>query len=371
MLVGLLFAGWYSLSDDPKEQHILYARIEAVEKGLSANNQPYFNDVVRYLRDTVLETLNYEGFKRIDGLIRRKNSIYDLFSRYEIEDIAPSNNNKGAIVKASKANFAFEQYQSMFSQNEWAGLKQCSDQTQKDALMIRTADMAGIAAMKVVELEEKIQKKEETAQRVVNNLQEQMKKDRETAQEIVTNLQEKNRTLEERIAALEVSTKKDREEKERQLINEPKQVQESKEPTEEKKQQEGSFITTGRRELGNFKFGIRWKYNGEIVKLEGDNIEAEGKGEFSWGPLKIIGSFSHNRLDLSNAIIKREDIEVPINSVGYFNLENIKKISGRSGDKEKQQITANMPDGSKYIFSPNLIQFVTKDGQISEFVAER
>ncbi len=157
MLVGLLFAGWYSLSDDPKEQHILYARMEAVEKGLSANNQPYFNDVVRYLRDTVLETLNYEGFKRIDGLIRRKNSIYDLFSRYEIEDIAPSNNNKGAIVKASKANFAFEQYQSMFSQNEWAGLKQCSDQTQKDALMIRTADMAGIAAMKVVELEEKIQ----------------------------------------------------------------------------------------------------------------------------------------------------------------------------------------------------------------------
>ena len=388
MLVGLLFAGWYSLSDDPKEQDLLHARMEAVKKGLSANNQPYFNDVLHYLHETVLKTLNYEGFKRIHDLIGRKNSIYRLFSRYEgeIENITPSNNNGGAIVKANKTNFTFEQYKFMFSQNELEKLNQCPDHIQERALVIRSADMAGIAAMQVIET-----KKE------VNTLKKQMKKDRETAQEIVTNLQdqikeqkeqlevqkeetnaqkEKNKTLEERIAALEASAiKKDQEEKtekeQSQLIDEPKPPQRQEVQEEDKKQQEGTFVTTGHRERGNFKFGSRWKYCGEVVKLEKNVEAAEGEGEFSCGQLKIVGHFSRNRLDLSNAIIKFLDSEASFNSVGYFNMENIKMIKGSRRDKQKQQIIAIMPDDSRYFFSPNLIEYTNKDGEITKFVAER
>ena len=203
------------------------------------------------------------------------------------------------------------------------------------------------------EREEQAQKeKEELKQEYAKEL-EQLKKEQEDAANAQRKqLEEQLKRLNERVNAEEIAREK-------------KRVEE-----EEKRKLEGAFVASARREEGSFKLGSSWKYKGEIAK-SGNEVRAEGKGEFKLGFLTISGVFSNNKLDLSNAIVKRPSFGVNFNVKGYFDMELIKNSTGLSKiDRTNNCLEVFMPNDCKYVFSENKIEYVDATGVISEFTTE-
>ncbi len=374
-LSSLFFAGFNSLSDDSQTRELFQQNIKQVKTQLSENKQPYFNAVVRYLYRSVQEALNYERFKRVPGLNERIREVNELFNRYGVVDTASVGN--ALVARRRRQSFVLDGYRPIFTEEEWEALNECSGETKKEAVIIRTADMAGIAMMKAVEATEKISELEnslerdrKTAREVVTELQDQL----ETQKEETNAQKEKNQSLEERIYALEAAAAKQKIEEKKlsaTMPQEPPEKGDIQETVQLKQTNAETNVGGGVDPKKGFCLG-RCHYDGETKEING-RLYAEGLGCFKAGLLFIKGIFLQNRLNLSDAEISTQsrNVVIGLNMSGYFPMEKIKNFRLVDIDRRQKKVWFGMPDGSKYIFSPNLIQFVTKDGQISEFIAER
>lgn len=177
-------------------------------------------------------------------------------------------------------------------------------------------------------------------------------------------------TLEERIAALEAAAvEKLYEEKTQRLTESQKKPMLQEESRVEGIREKQILADYGDANVEESFYLSKLHYEGGVKSING-KLFAEGSGHFKADFLFIKGNFLQNRLDLSNVEISTQSRKLVIDlwMSGYFSMEKIKNF--QSVDCDRKKAWFKMPDRSKYIFSHNLIQYVTPDGQISNFVPE-